>query len=176
MAEVWERDDLESTDKFVLLALADNANDQRVCWPSIETIARKTSLSERAVHYSIKRLEDGHFLAIKRQLGKSNVFYLGGASGAPWGATPAYPRVQDVHLTPAPRAPITIKEPPIEPSWNPADVFRMLLKTGGKEPKRTPEIQKAIDTVGGWTKIRDCREYDLPAATAAFCAAMKETS
>lgn len=167
MAEVWERDDLESTDKFVLLALADNANDQRVCWPSIETIAKKTSLSERAVQYSIKRLEDGMFLAIKRQFGKSNMFYLGGARGAPWGASGAPSGVHVVQGGGARGAPITIKESSFEPS----EVFRMLLKTGGKEPKRTERIQAAIDAIGGWTKIRDCREYDLPAATKAFCEA-----
>lgn len=174
MTEVWARDDLESSDKFVLLALADNANDERVCWPSIETIAKKTSLSERAVHYAIKRLEEEQFLIITRRRGSSNMFFLGGARDAPLQGlhpSPAIsaPRgVQPVHLGGAMGAPRTIMESSSEPSMNPREIFRMLLKTGGKEPKRTERIQKAIDKVGGWVKIRNCTDYDIPYAEKAF--------
>jgi hypothetical protein len=54
---------------------------------------------------------------------------------------------------------------------NSEQIFRLLLKTSGKEPERTDRIQGAIDAIGGWPKIRDCKEYDLPAATKAFCEA-----
>jgi hypothetical protein len=51
------------------------------------------------------------------------------------------------------------------------EIFRLLLKTSGKEPERTPKLQAAIDKIGGWTKIRDLKQYDLPDAIAAFCEA-----
>ena len=54
---------------------------------------------------------------------------------------------------------------------NPEEIFRTLLKTSGKEPPRTEKIQKAIDKIGGWPKIRNCTEYELPQAQRAFCEA-----
>lgn len=54
---------------------------------------------------------------------------------------------------------------------NSEQIFRLLLKTSGKEPERTERLQTAIDTIGGWPKIRDCKQHDLPAAIEAFCEA-----
>src|SRR5260363_362367 len=48
---------LPPTAKFVLILLADNANDQGVCWPSIPKICERTCFSERTVHGAIKWLE-----------------------------------------------------------------------------------------------------------------------
>jgi hypothetical protein len=56
-------------------------------------------------------------------------------------------------------------------SKNPREIFQRLLKTSGAEPPRTERIQRAIDKVGGWPKIRNCTVYDLPAAERAFCEA-----
>ena len=39
------------------MSLADQANDHGVCWPSIETICNRTSLSERTVQVALKELE-----------------------------------------------------------------------------------------------------------------------
>lgn len=54
---------VSSTDKIVLLYLADRANAAGMCWPSVATIAAKTSLSDRAVQIAIKRLEGGGHLS-----------------------------------------------------------------------------------------------------------------
>lgn len=54
---------VSSTDKIVLLYLADRANVAGTCWPSVATIAAKTSLSDRAVQIAIKRLEGGGHLS-----------------------------------------------------------------------------------------------------------------
>lgn len=60
MSQVWDLI-LPDSEKLVLLALADAANDEGVCWPSIATIARKCTRSERTVQSVIKKLvEDGH--------------------------------------------------------------------------------------------------------------------
>jgi hypothetical protein len=60
MSAAWELP-LASTDKLVLLALADWSNDDGVCWPSIAQLCAKSGLSERAVRISIGRLrDDGH--------------------------------------------------------------------------------------------------------------------
>jgi len=42
--------------KFVLVVLADAANDQGVCWPRVSTIARKVGVSSRTVQRAIQLL------------------------------------------------------------------------------------------------------------------------
>ena len=54
--EVWKLD-LPSTEKFVLLAIADFSNDKKgIAWPSQSTIAGKTGYSRQTVNRVIKRL------------------------------------------------------------------------------------------------------------------------
>ncbi|HWU01657.1 MAG TPA: helix-turn-helix domain-containing protein, partial [Novosphingobium sp.] len=66
MTQVWELD-LPDSQKIVLLALADAANDEGGCWPSIATIARKSSKSERTVQSVIRTLcEAGHMERIEQ--------------------------------------------------------------------------------------------------------------
>jgi hypothetical protein len=57
---------------------------------------------------------------------------------------------------------------------NPEEIFQSLLKSSGKEPRRTERIQKAIDKIGGWPKIRNCSEFELPQARRAFCEAYND--
>lgn len=65
MAEVWDLP-LSSTEKLVLLALADCANDEGDCWPSIATLGRKASVGERSVQRSIQALKEaGHLTRIE---------------------------------------------------------------------------------------------------------------
>ncbi len=60
MSVVWDLE-LPDSDKIVLLALADCANDEGHCWPSVASLVRKCSKSERTIQASIKRLvDDGH--------------------------------------------------------------------------------------------------------------------
>lgn len=67
MSRVWETRCETHTQKLVLLALADNANDEGECWPSIQTIYHKCNLTERAVCYELKRLsKNGWIKASKR--------------------------------------------------------------------------------------------------------------
>lgn len=62
------------TPKAVLISLADNANDQGVCWPSIPTICKRTCFSERAVRDAIKWLEEAHALRADRSTGRSTSY------------------------------------------------------------------------------------------------------
>lgn len=55
----YDRTVKASTAKFVLIALADCANDEgRSAYPSAKTLAIKTNISTRAVMYTLKALED----------------------------------------------------------------------------------------------------------------------
>lgn len=66
MARVWKNQNLQdATALNVMLALADWANDEGVCWPRMATLAGKARLSERAVKRVVDRLHDAQFLTKK---------------------------------------------------------------------------------------------------------------
>jgi hypothetical protein len=69
MTRVWDLD-LPDSDKIVLLALADCANDEGHCWPSVASLVRKCSKSERTIQGSIKRLEAEGLLVRREVPGK----------------------------------------------------------------------------------------------------------
>jgi Helix-turn-helix domain len=172
MTIVWAMD-LSHSEKFVLLALADNANDEGDCWPSITTIAKKTSLSERTVQRAIGELETfGHLIAIRRT-GRSTVFKLTPGMVSPqteWhpDTDAPHPRhsvrtapvtVSPTHVTVAPRI---IKESSVEsskePSAPPADLdlqawkawktYREKIRKPLK-PISIPSAQRALAKHGG---------------------------
>ena len=55
--------------KFVLLALADAADDSGICWPSIPTIAKKTCLDVRSVQRILSKVTKDGLLNIERRYG-----------------------------------------------------------------------------------------------------------
>lgn len=118
MTAVWALPLGNSTDKFVLLALADHATrDTHCCWPSVAKLMEKTHLSERAIRRSFKHLEDGGHIEVIHMQGHSNTFrILTPAPGAPTPARRAPPPLHLVHPTPATVAPITVMDPSFEPS------------------------------------------------------------
>ena len=84
---------LPSTQKFVLLALADMADDDGVCWPSMSTLAKRCAVSTRTVRRALRDLTKLDFLQCElRHRGDGSttsnryVLNLGGddtVSGAP---------------------------------------------------------------------------------------------
>lgn len=69
MSAVWSLD-LPDSQKIVLLALADCANDEGHCWPSMATLAKKCSKGERTVQGVIKELVSAGHLTRREVLGK----------------------------------------------------------------------------------------------------------
>lgn len=147
MASVWALR-LPPSEKFVLLALADNANDDGTCWPSVSTISGKTSLAERTVRGVIHRLQRTGYVSIEERYGRSHVFTITPASAAPLQALhPALdaphpgskctPTPASAAPTPASAAPITIKEPSVESSREPSSEA---LTRRGDARKRKPEV------------------------------------
>jgi hypothetical protein len=66
---VWDSSRSEGTDRLVLLALADQARDDGTTWPSVETIALRSRVSERTVQRSIKALQLLGELAVEANAG-----------------------------------------------------------------------------------------------------------
>ncbi len=70
MSLVWERSQHKGSELLLLLAIADNANDQGVAYPSIRTLAKKTRLRERTVQYLLRdKLEPSGELRISTGTG-----------------------------------------------------------------------------------------------------------
>lgn len=75
MSWVWKDSKATGTDKFVLLAIADNAwDDGSNAWPSVATISRKTGLSTRTVQRCIQNLHDINELQTIDRPGHSNLY------------------------------------------------------------------------------------------------------
>lgn len=89
MAEIW-RLDLPTTDKMVLLALADAANDDGVTWMPVKSrragkmdLLTKCSLSERAVQGALRRLCEAGYLHRQDRPGKGSLWTVTPADAAP---------------------------------------------------------------------------------------------
>lgn len=75
MAACWPLD-IPSTQKFVLISLADNANDNGVCWPSVPTICRRTCLHRATVLRAITWLTEAGYLSVSRDTGRHNSYRI----------------------------------------------------------------------------------------------------
>lgn len=113
MGRVWATSKQEGGTLLVLLAMADFANDEGVCWPSVGALAKKARLKERAVQYALKKLRAEGEVDLVKQGGyedgkpRSNLYRVKGAISAPSteeGCTEVRERVQ-------PGAPQPSKEP-----------------------------------------------------------------
>lgn len=110
---------MSAPQKAVLISLADNSNDDGVCWPSVAKIAERTCLSERAVRNALRWLEDAKILISHQRNGRSTWYTVTPASYAPARHAPG----TRCRPTPARRAahpgtwcPRTVIEPSSEPS------------------------------------------------------------
>lgn len=59
MSRIWDEADVSGSELLVLLALADYANDEGVCWPSLPRLAQRARLSVRQTQRVIQKLADG---------------------------------------------------------------------------------------------------------------------
>ncbi len=156
MSQCWPLAGMSPAQKAVLISLADQANDDGYCWPSVGTIAKRTCLSERAVQGAIKWLVSAGLLSADERKGTSSVYQITPAAyappqemrpadAAPRGAGNAPPPPQMLHPTPADAAPkpsmnrqLNRKEPKdtradaqdfVLPDWIPADAWAAFMET-----------------------------------------------
>ncbi len=135
MSACWPLQGMSPAQKAVLISLADQANDQGVCWPAVDSIATRCCLSKRAVQQAIKWLRGAGIVSVEERQGRSTMYSVTPAAyappqemhpssictpaaNAPTPADAAPPPPQDLHPTPADAAPRTVIEPTREPSGN----------------------------------------------------------
>ncbi len=131
MSAVWEFGPPKQAERFVLLALADYANDDGECWPSIAGIQRKTCMSERGVQTIIRRLEVDGWVTVSIGNGRKNcnnykIQTPQDMHPAPYAPTQETPhmKAKTPHMTAinpagyAPEPSLTIKEPSVSEPVN----------------------------------------------------------
>jgi hypothetical protein len=155
MTAVWDREDLSSTQKLVLLALADWANDEGLCWPSIDRVAVKASLTSRAVQKTIRSLEEMQFLRKEEIKGRGNKYWVLLPPNDVHPRTTFTPPLNVVHPSPEPRSPNTsnthqlttkcIKE--VLPDWLPMDAWNgwVEMRKQRKRPLTDRATARAIN-------------------------------
>lgn len=110
MQEVWDLSPTEGNDRLVLLALADNADEEkRFAWPSVATLAKKARIHERTVQRILRRLVDATEISLVREGGHTSQgnraavyrVHPGGGGTSATGGTSAAPPVAPVPPQPS---------------------------------------------------------------------------
>ena len=80
MSEIWDNQDPQLTGSklVIMLCLADHANDNGECWPSIARIAERARIAPANVTRHIKELEAAGYLIVTRTSGTHNIYVVGG--------------------------------------------------------------------------------------------------
>ena len=87
MSDVFNVQGITHAQKLLLLALADAANDDGVCWPSIHRLASKAMVEERSVTRMLAELELRGFVVRELRSGRSTMYTV-----IPPTAEPPHPR------------------------------------------------------------------------------------
>ncbi|WP_162527164.1 helix-turn-helix domain-containing protein [Sphingomonas solaris] len=103
MSAVWSLA-LPDSEKIVLLALADCANDEGVCWPSMASLAAKCSKTDRTVQAAVKSLVVAGHLSRTERPGKG-VLYTVHPDRTPETASGAKPLRPESTTPPKPATP-----------------------------------------------------------------------
>jgi hypothetical protein len=193
MTAVWDREDLSSTQKLVLLSLADWANDDGLCWPSIERLAIKTSMAGRSVQRIIRDLESMGFVKRNEVLGKGNRYWIHIPMTECHPCPSVTPPMTECHPTPDTVSPNTSKTHQLNtkdiirvlPDWIPADAWNgwVEMRKQRKKPLTDRAYNKAIEklvafrdkgqnitevldrsTMNGWTDLYEIKENKNGAA------------
>jgi hypothetical protein len=112
---VWKHSKAKDHQLLVLLALADMANDEGKCWPSIKTICQRCRISERSARGAVSQASKNGELQILAQEGPNwvNVYrftaFITPAESAPPFAEGASRGAKSAPLPPAKSAPLGAK-------------------------------------------------------------------
>jgi hypothetical protein len=173
MTWVWDHAPVsDSTHAFVLLALADRADDNGLCWPSVKDIARRARVHERTAQRALKALETAGQITRVSTRGHTTRYRITFAGGLPGvvgdDQTPDNlpPRQDDTPGAAPGRHP---RHQGVTPTSQGGDtgVTRTIKNRQGTASSRAgehaalSELKTALTTAGlsaGWSKVTDA-EY-----------------
>lgn len=76
MRWAWRQDGVRSSDKFVLLSLADRADETHRCYPSVQRLSADTLLDRKTVLVALARLESAGLLRSEKRCGRGTFYSL----------------------------------------------------------------------------------------------------
>lgn len=78
MTQLWDNADpeLSGSRLVIMLCLADHANDDGECWPSIDRLAKRSRLHRQNVMVHLKELEAAGYITVKRVEGRHNSYVV----------------------------------------------------------------------------------------------------
>lgn len=160
ITHVWEHSQQRGSALLMLLAIADNANEDGEAWPSIPTLAHKCRMTERNAQMLIHRLEAAGELTVQHrrrgEKNETNLFTI----AVPWRKTAPEGR----------KGLVKAASPPGESGFTiPGESgFTTLVKTASPDPSIEPSIEpsKKLDAPGGASKPKPLKGYeDIPHPT-----------
>ena len=156
MAQLWDNEDhdLSGSKLLVVLCLADHSNDDGVCWPSINRIAKRTRIDRRSVMRNLQALEEMGYITVVRTPGRPNRYTVNATRGNSVTGGKMSPVVIVSHLpvvtmSPVPvvkmsRGVVTVSP---EPSYN--HHSEPSIKSSSADELIDPEVTEAI---GKWQR------------------------
>lgn len=126
MSKVWELAPFTEGTLLALLALADWADDDGMCWPKVDQLAVKARLTRSGTQYCLRRLiEEGAVVVEKESLGpgKPRVFRIGAQY-----LSPSYEKGAQQNDKRGSVGGIAIRKNRQEPSLNPLPPFFLTIK------------------------------------------------
>jgi DNA-binding MarR family transcriptional regulator len=153
MSAVWERQDITPTQKLVLLAFADWANDEGLCWPSIERVCVKSSLTRRTVQVAIRDLSEMGLLVQEKSTGRSCKYWITLGAQEMHPCSSSAPEAQEKRPRGAGNAPNTLYTHQLTtkgiigmPDWLPIDAWEgwLAMRKKLKKPPTDRAMQMAI--------------------------------
>lgn len=137
MAAIFESTTLGPTERLVMLALADHADDDGRCYPSISRLCQRTGLSERAVQNNTRKLVEAGYIRIVIGGGKgnSNLYFVSAnpAADAPYSSNNPAPDAPRTKCTPAAGAPQTPQQVRPNPAPDAPEPSGTIIGTVRKE-------------------------------------------
>ena len=139
MAACWPLQGMSASQKAVLISLADQANDEGVCWPAVGTIAARTCLSERAVRDALAWLQTAGAVFREYRANTSTSYTVSPRSYDPSKAPAESKRTtKRKAATPANAAPPAANAPPANAAVPPADAAPPPANAAGLEGQMPP--------------------------------------
>lgn len=156
MSAIFESKTLGPTERLIMLALADHADDAGRCYPSMQRLQERTGLSERAVQTNVRALTEKGYLRVLVGGGKgnANVYFVS--------ANPAAETPYQMHpAADAPQTPQQVRSNPAAGAPEPSGTTIEPSVEAAPRRRRKPEVPIPEGWVPNEKNVEDARKRNL---------------